>query len=107
MNNNIEKIILYYLTIFIAIITFYLAFQKFGDIIFSIIITLMVLSGYCFIAILFLSILYLVEEYRKRKRYNYKSLLCIKYEEIYKALTINERIQWVQKELNNEKNKNR
>ena len=63
MNNNIEKIILYYLTIFIAIITFYLAFQKFGDIIFSIIITLMVLSGYCFIAILFLSILYLVEEY--------------------------------------------
>lgn len=98
---------LYYLTTFIAIITFYLAFQKFGDIIFSIIITLMVLSGYCFIAILFLSILYLVEEYRKRKRYNYKSLLCIKYEEMYKSLTINERIEWVQKELNNEKNKNR
>lgn len=105
--NILEKIILYYLTIFIAIITFYLAFQKLGDIIFSIIITLMVLSGYCFIAILFLSILYLVEEYRKRKRYNYKSLLCIKYEEIYKSLTINERIQWVQKELYNEKNKNR
>lgn len=105
--NILEKIILYYLTIFIAIITFYLAFQKLGDIIFSIIIALMVLSGYCFIAILFLSILYLVEEYRKRKRYNYKSLLCIKYEEIYKSLTINERIQWVQKELYNEKNKNR
>ena len=105
--NILKKIILYYLTIFIAIITFYLAFQTFGDKTFSIMITLMVLSGYCFIAILFLSILYLVEEYRKRKRYNYKSLLCIKYEEIYKSLTINERIQWVQKELNNEKNKNR
>lgn len=99
--------IIFYLTIFIAIITFYLTFQEFGNIISTIMITSMVLSGYCFIAILFLLILYLVEEYRKRKRYNYKSLLCIKYEEMYKSLTINERIQWVQKELNNEKNKNR
>ena len=105
--DRLAKIILYYLTIFIAIITFYLAFQKFGDKTFSMIITLMVLSGYCFIAIFFLSILCLVEEYRKRKRYNYKSLLCIKYEEMYTSLTINERIEWVQKELNNEKNKNR
>lgn len=103
--DRLAKIISYYLTIFIAIITFYLAFQKFGDKTFSIIITLMVLSGYCFIAIFFLSILSLVERYRKG--YNYKSSLCIEYEEIYKSLTINERIQWVQKELNNEKNKNR
>lgn len=105
--DRLTKIISYYLTIFIAIITFYLTFQKFGVITFSIMITLMVLSGYCLIAILFLLILSLVEEYRKRKRYNYKSSLCIEYEEIYKSLTINERIQWVQKELNNEKNINR
>lgn len=55
------------------------------------------------------SFIYILEKDRKnndndkRKR----SSLCNKYEKIYKSLTINERIQWVQKELHNEKNKNR
>lgn len=59
---------------------------------------------YLVFIVLFVFLLKKIEDNdQKRKKYP----LLLKYEKIYKSLTINERIQWVQKELNNEKNKNR
>lgn len=57
---------------------------------------------YLVFIVLFVFLLKKIEDNdQKRKKYP----LYYKYEKIYKSLTINERIEWVQKELNNEKNR--
>lgn len=57
---------------------------------------------YSVFIVLFVFLLKKIEDNdQKRKKYP----LYYKYEKIYKSLTINERIEWVQKELNNEKNR--
>ena len=57
---------------------------------------------YSVFIVLFVFLLKKIEDNdQKRKKYQ----LYYKYEKIYKSLTINERIEWVQKELNNEKNR--
>ena len=56
---------------------------------------------YSVFIVLFVFLLKIEDNDQKRKKYP----LYYKYEKIYKSLTINERIEWVQKELNNEKNR--